>query len=293
MNNSTYKIISVLSALYLVLISVYLLWHRAWFSPDQFFIVALVGLLLIGRSKQFLRDWLAPVALFLAYESLRSLIPNLIGQAHVFPMIRFDRMIFGTIPAVSLQNWLYLPGVIHWYDYLAVILYETHFVAFLLVGFVFWLIHKKTFSEYFLAILILSYMAFATFVIFPAMPPWMASQKGFIGPIIDIGSQVSSGFPKAVSLPTIYQLFGANLVAAVPSVHAAYSWLIFLFLLRQARLWGLLALFYVFGVWFSLVYLGEHYAFDILMGLLYATTAFLFVLKKDWVVQTAKTWLRR
>lgn len=271
--------VSILAIGYLLFLSLYLLWHGMWFSPDQFFIAALLGVLILGKSKQFIRDWTPPLALFLGYESLRALIPHLTSQVNIFPMINFDHFFFGTIPSVTLQNLLFTGTNIHWYDYVSVLVYESHFVMFLIVGFIFWLKRREVFHNYFLAILLLSYMSFVTFIVFPAMPPWMASQKGFIPPLSDIANTVSAHFPKAMSLPTIYQFFGANLVAAVPSIHAAYPWLIFLFILKQTRLFGFLFIPYVASVWFAIVYLGDHYVFDIVAGVIYATIAFLIVTK--------------
>ncbi len=282
MSNLSYKVVCVLSVLYLAILSAYLLWHRMWFSPDQFFAAALVAALILGRFRQFLQDWISPIALFLGYESLRDFVPKLTTQAHALPMIKFDELFFGgTVPTVTLQKLLFAGNHFQWYDYLATLLYETHFVFFLLVGFILWLSRKEIFKEYYLGILILSYMAFVTYLLFPTVPPWMAAQQGFIPPILNIASKVSVNFPQAMSLPTIYSFFGANLVAAVPSLHAAYPFLTLLFLTNRFRAWGLLLLPYVAGVWFSIIYLGEHYFFDIAAGVLYAFIAFYLVIKRQ------------
>jgi hypothetical protein len=272
---------------YLLIVSGFLLWHGTWFSPDQFFAAALVAALLLGRLLQFVQDWSPPLILFLSYEYLRSLIPKLAIAPHIFPMIKFDQTIFGAIPAVTLQHWFFT-GSIRWYDYLAAVLYESHFIVFLLVGFLFWLKNKEAFRKYYAALLVLSYMAFITFVIFPAAPPWMASQLGYIPPLADISGKVFSRFPGPLNLPSLYEFFGANQVAAVPSLHAAYPWLTFLFVWARTRILGLLTIPYVLGVWFSVIYLGDHYVFDILIGCLYATVAFLLITRREEV----RLWLK-
>jgi membrane-associated phospholipid phosphatase len=70
----------------------------------------------------------------------------------------------------------------------------------------------------------------------------------------------------------------ANSVAAVPSLHAAYTLLIALFLWRFAPWWGrvLLAL-YPWAMAFALVYTSEHYFVDILLGWAYCVFAFFVV----------------
>lgn len=64
MKKSTFhnKLIYILPIVYILAVSIYMLWHRAWFSPDQFFAFAILATLFIGRTKQFLRDWV-PVLL--------------------------------------------------------------------------------------------------------------------------------------------------------------------------------------------------------------------------------------
>jgi len=277
MKDASYKAAVILSVTYIGVISFFLIIHGSWFSPDQFFAVALLATLLLGRSKQFIRDWFPFVGLLLAYEYLRALVPKLGEVAHIYPMIRFDTAVFGFIPSVKLQTLLFNVNSIQWYDYVAVLTYISYFIVPLFVGFIFWLNDRNHFQRYVLALLLLHYSAWVTFVVFPAMPPWMASAKGIIPPIIDVASRVSATFPHGLSLPTLYQFVGANLVAAVPSLHSAYPWMLFLFVAGKSKFWGLILLLYSFAVWFAVVYLGEHYVFDILIGWLYATTIFLLV----------------
>ncbi len=274
MSNASYKIICIVSVAYLLLVSLFMLWHRMWFSPDQFFAAAMVGALFLGRFREFIRDWISPIVVLLGYEYLHDLAPKLTGSAHFFSMIKFDKFLFGSVPTVTLQHWLFT-GTVRWYDYLTTFLYVSHFIIPMVLGFIFWLFAKDSFKLYFLGLLILSYMAFITYALFPAAPPWMAAQKGILPPIADIMGRVFSPFPQSIQLPTVYRFFGANLVAAVPSLHAAYPWLTFLFVFRKVRFWGLALLPYVFGVWFSVIYLGQHYVFDIVVGWLYATAAYL------------------
>lgn len=283
--SKTHKVTFFLPIAYLVIVSIYLIWHRIWFSPDQFFAAALLITLLIGRSKQFLMDWSVPVVLFLSYDYLRGLAPKLSQAAHIYPMINFDKIVFGTLPTNDLQSRLFADGVVHWYDYTATILYMSHFVVPMLVGFIFWLKDRDSFKKYFLALLLLSYAAFFTYIIFPAMPPWMAGQYGFIPQVAKVMDKVFVNLPQSVDLPSVYKFVGVNLVAAVPSLHAAYPWLTFLFIARKYKLKGLFVLPYVFGIWFSIVYLGEHYVFDAIAGILYASVVFGLVIKGNFIWQ--------
>jgi O-antigen ligase len=68
----------------------------------------------------------------------------------------------------------------------------------------------------------------------------------------------------------------ANNVAAVPSLHAAFSLLVAITLWPRKRKWlrPLVAL-YPLAMGFTLVYGGEHYFFDIALGWMYTLVALL------------------
>jgi len=270
-------VLYILPVIYILAVSVYMIWHRAWFSPDQFFAFAIIGTLFIGRVKQFLQDWIPVLLLLFGYEYLRGVIPMLAVQPHIFPMIYADTFLFGFIPTLKLQSALFHTGVNRWYDYMAVTLYISHFVIPMVVAFLFWIFDRKHFKSYTSAFLVLSYLAFFTYIIYPAMPPWMASNLGYLPPLDKIMDQVLGSFAHPISVPSIYRFFGADLVAAVPSLHAAYPWLIFLFVHKKFGAWALVTLPYVFGVWFAVMYLGEHYAIDVILGIIYACVSYLII----------------
>jgi membrane-associated phospholipid phosphatase len=75
---------------------------------------------------------------------------------------------------------------------------------------------------------------------------------------------------------TIYDFIEPNQFAAFPSLHSAFPWLITLYALKGWKAKALPILIFPFGVWFSAVYLGEHYLVDVLGGVAYATLAFFF-----------------
>jgi len=270
-------IVLTIPIIYIIAVSTFMLWHRAWLSPDQFFAFAILSVILIGRTKQFLWDWVPVLLLLFGYEYLRGLAPQLSGNPHIWPMITVDHLLFGYIPTVKLQTILFDGITLHWYDYVAVILYISHFIIPMVVAFIFWIHDRRTFKEFSTAFLVLSYLAFVTFVIFPAMPPWMASNLGYLPPLQKVMDQVLASFSHPISVPSVYQFFGVNLVAAVPSLHAAYPWLIFLFGVRKLGKRAVILLPYVFGVWFSVVYLGEHYVVDVIAGVFYASATYIAI----------------
>jgi len=281
MSKTFHKTTLFLSITYFMIVTGFLIRHGTWFSPDQFFAAAILITLFLGRSKQFIRDWSVPVVLLLSYDYLRGLVPKLTLEVNIYQMIDFDKAIFGSLPTNSLQAMFYTNGIISWYDYLGTMLYMSHFIVPLTFGFIFWVKDRELFKKYFLALLLISYSAFITYILFPAMPPWMAAQKGLIPEVFKVMDQVFASFAKPIDLPSVYKFVGANLVAAVPSLHAAYPWLTFLFLFQKSKILSLAILPYVLSIWFSIVYFGEHYVFDIVIGVIYASLIFGLVINSD------------
>jgi len=126
----------------------------------------------------------------------------------------------------------------------------------------------------------LAFLGLATYAAFPAVPPWLASTGHYIPNVTQIVAVVSThlGFLDTRALFERGEAH-ANLVAAVPSLHVAFSMLAALFLgtlLRRRALRSLLFLYPV-AMGFALVYTGEHYTVDVVLGWLYAIAVFRLV----------------
>lgn len=264
------KLIIVGSILFLGLAAFFIVAHRVFFTPDQFYALGFIFALITGQATAFLWDWTPLLLLILSYEYLRGLIPLVNHTVHFNLMWKFDVLIFGHVPSVVLQRWFFNINHIHWYDYVATVLYLMHYVVPLIVGYFFWESDRKYFKEYVIGIVALSYLTFLTYLVFPAAPPWIASQQGNIPPLQHVTTIVLGHMFNYVAVPSVYGWFGANLYAAVPSLHAAFPLLTALFIGKKwPKLWPILAI-YVLSVWVAVIYLGEHYFFDVLLGAIYA-----------------------
>ncbi len=241
--------------------------------PDRFAVAMLLGAIILGRAKTFVADWIPFVGLVISYDYLRGLAPALSGRAHFLAQIDIDRGIFGVVPTVALQG-LIFTGSPSWYDYVATFVYFLHFVVPLGFAMFLWLRDRTWFAEFVASITLLSYGAWLTYVAFPAAPPWMAAQHGYLDGVTRILDKTVNLLPDRVDLPSVYRFLDPNPVAAIPSIHAAYPFLVLLFAVRFFGRRGLLVAFYVAAVWWAVVYLGEHYATDVVVGVVYASAAF-------------------
>ena len=276
---------------YAVLLSILMISRGISVTPDVVVVSFGLAALLLGRGKLFLRDWIPFVALFFAYELMRGYADKFGLPIHVTDVISLERVIgLGGLPTQFLQG-LFHSGPV-WtlanpvYDNLATVsvaFYFLHFPLPLAVGFLLWIHQRRTYYDYVGALIVLSMAAFVTYLLLPVAPPWWADQNGYVTGVLhlrDTGFQGLAhlfGFGNYFYSYSVYSI-SSNDVAAFPSLHAAYPFLAFLFARRAFGRVGWVMLVYTACVWFSIVYLGEHWVVDILGGVIYALAAYALIL---------------
>ncbi len=266
--------------IYIVGMTALMIWQGIGIAPDRYAFVLLLAALLVKKTRAFLLDWIPFLFILISYDFLRGFADNLDGRVHFIEPINWDKFLFlGKLPTVYLQNLFYHPSNLQFYDYLATMFYFLHFALPLAFGFLIWMNNRTRFREFVTSILILSYSAWITYIVFPSAPPWMAGEQGYIQGVSKILDKTLQAFPEKLSLPTIYHNFNPNPVAAIPSLHAAYPFLILILCVSYFGKKGLYFIPYVLGVWISIVYLGEHYVSDILIGAVYAAFSYILAIK--------------
>lgn len=251
---------------------------RTFWTPDSIFIITLVVAVLFGRTRQFLVRALPLASLLLLYEIFRGLADDINRTVHFVEMINVDRWMFGgELPTVVLQGWLW-NGSLQWYDFFLYFLYTIHFVTPAVLAFLLWKYRDSLYWHFVWALIGLSFAGFVTYILFPAAPPWMASEMGYFWePFHRISSDVW-GAMGVESVSKLYESMSVNQVAAVPSLHAAYPTLLSLYVVRAwgwRRFWPIFL--YPAAMWFGIVYMGEHYVIDAILGAGYATGAYFAV----------------
>jgi len=226
-------------------------------------------------------DWAPFIVILFFYDLLRGRADKMLFSAHTWPQIHADQWLAsGRVPTVWLQAHLWHGAEhIHWYDYALWFVYLTHFFATLVAAALLWSLRPSRFRRYVASVVTLSMLGFVTYALFPAVPPWMASEQGNLPPLQRIIAIVWKHIPISAMSPLFERgSHYANNVAAMPSLHAAYAMLITIFFWKFSRwYWRIPLAIYPLVMGFALVYTAEHYVTDVLAGWIYAAVSYLIV----------------
>ncbi len=252
-------------------------------------VVVVLAATFISRSfVAFCRDWWVCLLGLLLWNLSGPVAAQSPFPQHLDFMLRLDRLLFlGHQPVSWIQHHLATMGKVGPLDVLAAVLYNMHLAEPYIAGFFLWRLQRAIFFQFVAASLLLLVAGFVTFILFPAVPPWLAGE-----PLRYIGNQYVGSPGGHTYLPGVFNGFGPVLhrhplpfhgtpifylfhfagdrVAAFPSEHAAFpllECLAFACISRRATaglaIWVLL----IFG---TILYLGEHWVTDALAGYVYA-----------------------
>lgn len=261
----------------------------------------------IGRRRKVftvVRDWL-PFALVLLLYDLSRGAAAFLGTPtlwHFQPDA--DRwLFFGVMPTVWLQERIKMAQP-PWWEVIISSIYMSFFILPYVVAGILWLRNRSDWAAFVRRFVALSFGALIVYIVLPAAPPWAAARctaadvaggpsdppcmfkspadvpdGGLLG-AMHISQPGAHHFVERISTRgwgTLHlQSAGAlvnsgqasvNLVAAIPSLHAALTAMISVFLWRRVRpRWRPLLVAYPVAMAFVLVYSAEHFVIDILLG---------------------------
>jgi len=272
-------------------LATYLWWLRAKGLPiDRISVAISIGIFLVcafvGRSWRtwgvLLLDCVAYCLMWVAYEKTRGTADagiNVFGWFHLdFPLqveaVRnIDRaLFFGHDPNVVLQDH-FRESSIRWYDVGASVTYMTHFVVPIIVMGVLWATSHRQWARFMKRFATLLGVAVLMFVTMPTIPPWMAGDSKYRFQLFEpLARNAWRGFYHlgfhGFTNDYKIQLSNGNAVAAMPSLHASFALIVPAFFLPWIKPKWLKALVLTLPVLMltSLVYLGEHWVIDGLVG---------------------------
>lgn len=262
-------------------------------------------------------DWLPFALVLVVYDYTRGLAVRL-GRPTIWtPQITSDRWLgLGHDPTSWLQSHLKQPQAA-WWEVIVSTTYVSFFLAPYIIAGILWVRDRALWRRFAVLFVSISALGLIGFILLPAAPPWAASQctaaevanhpsdpacmnlphgradGGLLDPVRvthppaanyvqRIGTRGFARFGLKFAAHTVDEgQATVNQVAAIPSLHAAISLLISVFLWRIVRRrWRPLLVAYPLVMAFSLVYSAEHYITDILAG--WALTAVVWLALAGW-----------
>ncbi|WHU46389.1 phosphatase PAP2 family protein [Gordonia sp. L191] len=280
--------------------------HGLAFDRTRLIILLCLGLIAasIGRRRVItvVIDW-APFALILLlYDWTRNVAEFIQVPVawHLAPDV--DKDIFGVVPTVWLQEHLKSPSA-PWWEVITSVVYMSYFVVPYALAAILWLRDRATWRRFAACFIATTFLGLIGYTFVPAAPPWAAARctaaevadgpreaicmttpqatepGGILGPFdpshagaAPYVERISARGWEFLNIHVASNLIEigqgkSNLVAAIPSLHAALTMLLALFMWPRVKALGrTLFLGYAFAMAFTLVYTAEHYVFDILLG---------------------------
>lgn len=217
------------------------------------------------------------VLAFIIFARLRAYADNTgIPIRYVYP-VRVDRWLFhGTDPVIWLQSHLGQTNQFNVTDYLLVVVYISYFVVPPAVAVLLWWYRSRAFPLFTLSVIVTLYVGLAINFLVPTAPPWLAAEIGFIPAFTRLVPAVLNHIVPGI-FSTGDKAAGANDVAAMPSLHIGIVAVVSFYFMTRGRIGIALGVFYTLAMSFALVYLGEHYVTDIVVGIAVALLSWLVV----------------
>jgi hypothetical protein len=262
-------------AAYAVLSIALMATHAVGITSEHAILIGLVLFAIVGKARPFVWDWLPFLFVAVMFEDLTGVGAQIAGAVHTAGPILFEKTLLGGVVATTwLQDRLGHGTLQHIFSTALVAEYLFHFAAPLCAGLWLWWRHREWFSTFVTAYVLVMSIGFLVYLIFPEMPPWLAAREGLIPHVqrmvVDTLQQVG-GFghfyagadpePNA-AMPSLHVSVPMAIACTVVAVRGARRW--------SSWVWMLYPLTLSFGV----LYLGEHYVADAVVGIVLGAVAF-------------------
>lgn len=253
------------------------------FTDRQFLIWGLIASLAVvfiptGRARYFIAGIVPYASVWFIFTFLRSFADETIfAKTLNIKVLEFERWVFnGEIPTIRLQAAYYTSGEIHLWDYYFTFIHWSYFIIPHGIALWIWWRNKREFQHYLAALTMTLFLGLVIYFIIPSNPPWMAPEAvdtplaPYVERIMEpIAKELGGGLYEAG-----YKIVGeSNPIAAMPSMHFAITFILVWVARGRGIGWEVAAWIYALSMGAALVYMGEHYVIDIVVGGMVTTYA--------------------
>lgn len=245
--------------------------------PEHIYISILLALMLFvsGASRRLIVALLPFVVFGISYDWM-NIVPNYhVNPVDIRGLYETEKSLFGIATAAGTvtPNEFFALHTSTFMDFMAGVFYLCWVPVPILFGV--WLYFDRQYKVYLhfaLVFLFVNLLGFTYYYIHPAAPPWYVASHGFDFQLGTPGEVAGLGkFDEMTGLGIFHGLYSrnSNVFAALPSLHAAYMLIAFIYSLKARCGWWLRTLFAVIcaGIWFTAVYTSHHYIIDVLLGI--------------------------
>lgn len=234
--------------------------------PSRRLVVALMPFIVFGISY----DWM-------------NIVPNYeVNPVDVAGIYNAEKSIFGIATAAGTltPNEFFALHTSPAMDFMAGVFYLCWVPLPIVFGlFLYFRGRGEAYLHFAVVFLLVNLIGFAGYYIHPAAPPWYVAHHGFEaipgthGEVAGLGA-----FDAMTGLGIFDALYArnANVFAAVPSLHSAYTLVALIYAVRYrcSAVWKAVLAVVTLGIWFTAVYTSHHYIIDVCLGILTAFAGF-------------------
>ena len=247
------------------------------FRPEHIFLALLIfGLFFVSVPSRRLVIALLPFIIFGISYDWMNIVPNYkVNPVDVAGLYNTEKGLFGisTAAGVLTPNEFFGVHNCPLMDFFAGVFYLCWVPLPIFYGL--WLYFTRKTDSYLhfaMVFLLVNLLGFAIYYIHPAAPPWYVASHGFSAIEGPPGEVAGLGrFDAMTGLGIFHGLYArnANVFAAMPSLHSAYTLVAFIYSLRSrsSLVWKIVLGVVTLGIWFTAVYTSHHYILDVIAGI--------------------------
>ncbi len=211
--------------------------------------------------------WVMLIAGLTLFLEIRAVADNAGFPVHTEDVRRLEQFLFGGVfPTHALQAMLFDPSRFHVLDYFSVLVHGSYFLFPYLALMAVWAHRPKEAHRLAGLLTAIFLLSLVIYTLMPATPPWLASARHGAPTVYRIVYFVGRPMGPDVYDRVTQSIADPNPIAALPSVHFAVTFALLVYPLARRSRWAWAGAVYSVAMLWSLVYLGEHYVVDCLLG---------------------------
>lgn len=263
----------IISAVYLLL-SFFLIGYKI----DQLFLVFIFNafFFLTDTSRKLILGFSIFIVYWIIFDYMKAFPNYLFNKVHIEDLYLAEKSIFGiTIQGTKLTpNEYWQHNTSHYLDIMSGIFYLCWIPVPLAFAVYLFYTDKALFLWFSCTFVLVNFIGFVGYYIYPAAPPWYVQQFG-MGFIANTKGNTAglARFDAYFNINVFKGLYAksSNVFAAMPSLHSSYPLIVLYYGVKKKLGWiNILFAIIMLGIWFAAVYSSHHYVLDVIAGIISA-----------------------